>query len=87
MSDQWATVRTVGTDQEAELIAGYLRSCGVATKVEPLPRHQLPVTFGRLGEVRIRVPADRRAEAESLLAERDAAGADEGADGETAPEE
>ena len=78
MSDQWATVRTVGTDQEAELIAGYLRSCDVPAEVESLLFHQEPVTFGRLGEVRIRVPADRRAEAESLLAERDAPGADEG---------
>jgi hypothetical protein len=72
MSDPWAIVRTVGTDEEAELIAGYLRACDVPAEVLPLPRHQLPVTFGRLGEVRVRVPEERRAEAEKLLAERDA---------------
>jgi hypothetical protein len=75
MSDQWVIVRTVGTDEEAELIAGYLRSCEVPAEVESLLFHQEPVTFGRLGEVRVRVPAERRAEAERLLAERDAGGA------------
>lgn len=75
MNDQWPVVRTVGTDQEAEVIAGYLRSREVPAEVERLPRHQLPVTFGRLGEARVRVPAERRAEAEKLLAERDARGA------------
>jgi hypothetical protein len=72
MSDPWAIVRTVGTDEEAELIAGYLRSCEVPAEVESLLFHQEPVTFGRLGEVRVRVPAERRTEAERLLAERDA---------------
>ena len=74
MNDEWVTVRTVGTDQEAELIAGWLRSCELPAEVESLLFHQEPVTFGRLGEVRVKVPADRRAEAERLLAERDAAG-------------
>lgn len=73
MNDDWVTVRTVGTDEEAALIAGYLQSCEVPATVESLLFHQEPVTFGRLGEVRIKVPADRRAEAEGLLAERDAA--------------
>jgi hypothetical protein len=71
MSDEWAVVRTVGTDEEAALIAGYLRSCEVPTQVESLLFHQEPVNFGRLGEVRVRVPAERADEARRLLAERD----------------
>lgn len=79
----WVTVRTVGTDQEAELIAGFLRARELPAAVESLLFHQEPVTFGRLGEVRVKVPAESRAEAERLLAERDAAGPDAEALGES----
>lgn len=71
----WVTVRTVGTDQEAELIAGFLRARELPVEVETLPLHQLPMTIGTFGEVRVKVPAESRPEAERLLAERDAAGA------------
>jgi hypothetical protein len=69
---QWVIVRTVGTEEEAAVIEGYLRALDVPAQVESLLFHQEPVTFGRLGEVRVRVPAERRTEAERLLAERDA---------------
>lgn len=73
MSEGWPILRTVGTDEEAELIAGYLRSNELPAEVESLLFHQEPVTFGRLGEVRVRVPAERLDEAERLLAEQEAA--------------
>lgn len=66
---QWVTVRTVGTEEEAAVIEGYLRAQDVPAQVESLLFHQEPVTFGRLGEVRVRVPPDRADEAERLLAE------------------
>lgn len=83
MAEDWAVVRIVGTDEEAELIAGFLRSRDVPTEVESLLFHQEPVTFGRLGEVRIRVPADREEEAHRLLdegapADRGGGGGDDG---------
>jgi hypothetical protein len=89
MAEGWEIVRTVGTDEEATLIAGYLEGCGVPAEVESLLFHQEPVNFGRMGEVRVRVPAERLDEAERMLAEREVAGLDEEAEeaeraGETA---
>jgi len=72
MSDGWEIVRTVGTDEEATLIRGFLESEGIAAQVESLVFHQEPVTFGRLGEVRVRVPAAQSEEARRLLAGLDA---------------
>lgn len=68
MSD-WEIVTTVGTEEEAALVTGFLESAGIAAKVESLLFHQEPVNFGRLGEVRIHVPAERLAEARAVLAE------------------
>ena len=70
MTEGWEIVETVGTESEAALIAGFLESRGVAARIESLLFHQEPVTFGRLGEVRVRVPAADAGTARRLLAER-----------------
>lgn len=72
-SGKWVIVRTVGTDEEAAVIEGFLRAQDVPAQVESLLFHQEPVTFGRLGEVRVRVPAELAGEAERLLAELESA--------------
>ena len=70
MSEGWEIVETVGTEAEAALIAGFLESRGLSAQIESLLFHQEPVTFGRLGEVRVRVPAADAGLARRLLAER-----------------
>ena len=65
----WEIVRTVGTDEEAALIAGFLDSAGIPTQVESLLFHQEPVNFGKLGEVRVLVPAGSLDAARTALAE------------------
>ena len=70
MSEGWEIVETVGTEAEAALIAGFLESRGLSAQIESLLFHQEPVTFGRLGEVRVRVPAADAELARRLLAER-----------------
>jgi len=80
LDDEWQVVRTVGSDEEATLIAGYLQSNDVPTQVESLLFHQEPVSFGRMGEVRVRVPTEHAAAAERLLAERDAVPLDDEAE-------
>ena len=70
MTNDWEVCDVVGTEEEAVLIAGFLRSRGIEANLESLVFHQEPVTFGRLGEVRVRVPGEHAAEARKLLAQR-----------------
>ena len=55
--DGWEVVRTLGTEEEASLVAGFLTSRGFEARVESLRFHQEPVNFGKLSEVRVLVPA------------------------------
>jgi hypothetical protein len=69
----WEIVRTVGTEEEALLIVGFLESAGIPARVESLLFHQEPVNFGSLGEVRVRVPPDSLDAARSALEALDSA--------------
>jgi hypothetical protein len=80
--DGWEVVRTVGTEEEATLIAGYLEGCGLPAEIESLLFHQEPVTFGRLGEVRVLVPVEHRDEALRRLAESESGGGPDSGDGD-----
>ena len=73
-------VRTVGTEEEASLIAGFLAAGGVEATVESLLFHQEPVAFGRLGEVRVLVAESDADRARELLAGMAAPEGDERAD-------
>ena len=72
MTDDWVVVEIVETEEEAELVAGYLRSEDVSCQIESIHSHEFPVNVGALGEVRIQVPAGDLSRARRLLAERDA---------------
>jgi hypothetical protein len=81
--DEWEVVRTLGTEEEAALIAGYLESQGVRVEIESLWFHLEPVNFGRLGEVRVKVPAAEAERARALLDDLpETSGADSGEDSE-----
>jgi hypothetical protein len=77
---EWAIVRVVESNEEAILVAGFLDSNGIPAEVESLHVEELPVNLGGLGEVRVRVPADRLAEAQALLDASDAGSASEAGD-------
>ena len=68
--DNWEIVETVGTEEEASLVAGYLETEGIRSQVESLLFHQEPATFGSLGEVRILVHADDVERARQLIEAR-----------------
>jgi hypothetical protein len=72
----WQTVTTVGTDEEAALVAGCLEAAGIRAEIESLLFHQEPVNFGRLGEVRVRVAAADLEAARRVLAESAPAASD-----------
>ena len=69
MSDDWVTVRALGTEEEAALIAGFLDSEGITAVVESRRFSQEPVTFGQLGRVEVKVPAEELERAAELLAQ------------------
>ena len=64
---EWGTARIVESNEEAIVVAGFLKSNGIPAEVESLHVEELPVNVGGLGEVRVRVPADRLNEALLLL--------------------
>ncbi|MEO7794202.1 MAG: DUF2007 domain-containing protein [Thermoanaerobaculia bacterium] len=69
--DNWEIVETVGTEEEAALVAGFLEAEGIASQVESLLFHQEPATFGGLSEVRILVHTDDVERARQLIAQRE----------------
>jgi hypothetical protein len=73
LDESWEVVSTVGTDEEANILAGYLRANELPAQVESLRFHQEPVNFGGMGEVRVRVPMEHREQALRLLSEREVA--------------
>lgn len=72
--DNWEIAETVGTEEEASLVAGFLEAEGIASQVESLLFHQEPTTFGKLGEVRILVHAGDVERARRLIAARETSG-------------
>jgi len=70
MSD-WEIVETFGTEEEANLVAGYLAGQGIDARIESLLFHQEPTTFGALSEVRLLVPPADLERAAALVAARE----------------
>jgi hypothetical protein len=71
MADGWEILEVLGTEEDAEVVRGYLESQGVPCQVESAHSHEFPVNVSALGNVRIEVPADRLDEARRLLAARE----------------
>lgn len=71
MSEEWITVRTLGTEEEAAIVAGFLENEGIRAVVESRRFHQEPANFGQLGLVEVKVPPDAAAGARRLLDERE----------------
>jgi hypothetical protein len=71
MADGWEILEVLGTEEDAEVVRGYLESQGVPCQVESAHSHGFPVNVSALGNVRVEVPADRLEEARRLLAARE----------------
>jgi hypothetical protein len=67
----WVEIASVGTDDEAKLIQGFLEAEGVPAQVENVKFNVEPVNFGAMGDIRIYVPAEEEGHALELLAERE----------------
>ncbi len=67
----WVEVASTGQDEEAELIAGLLRSEDIPCEVEgPSGGSPWPENLGAFGMSRVMVPPERAEEARNLLARR-----------------
>lgn len=74
---QWVAVADAATEEEAAVIAGFLKSQGLSALVDSKRFHQEPVNFGELSPVEVKVPVEQESEAVSLLTSQaagDAAG-------------
>ena len=77
--EDWEVVKIVGTEEEANIVVGFLQSSGFEAVAESLFASEFPTDFGDLAEVRIRVPTDQAEEATALLnAREDVVTGDEG---------
>lgn len=71
MTDKhWVEVARASRDEDAELLAGFLRSEEIETIVENRRFHMEPVNFGDLAVIRILVPGADSARARELIAKR-----------------
>ena len=75
MSD-WKVVKTVGTEEKANLIAGFLEAEGIPSRIESLLFHQEPTNFGALSEIRIHVGEGDFERALAILEKRDSSSAE-----------
>ena len=79
MAEDWEIVKIVSTEEEANIVVGFLESSGIEAEAESLAASEFPIDFGELAQVRIRVPAGQAREAVALLNQReDLATGDEG---------
>ncbi|HUO85407.1 MAG TPA: hypothetical protein VM534_09865 [Thermoanaerobaculia bacterium] len=67
----WVEIENVGTEDEANLLKGFLEAEGIPAQIESLKFHMEPVNFGGLGEIRVYVNSERQQEAVELLRRRE----------------
>ncbi len=67
----WVEIATAPNSDEAQLIQGFLEAEGIDAQVEHAEANILPANIGKLGDVRIYVPAEDEHHALELLQQRE----------------
>jgi hypothetical protein len=67
----WVEIASVGTDDEAKLLAGFLDAEGIPAQIENVKFNMEPINFGSMGEIRIYVSAEDEPRAQELLRARE----------------
>src|SRR5688572_14849605 len=67
---KWVEIASMGTEDEAALLSGFLDAEGIPAQVENVKFQMEPINFGAMGEIRVYVPAEHEARAQQLLRER-----------------
>jgi hypothetical protein len=68
----WVEITSVGTDDEARLLKGFLDAEGVPAQIENVKFSMEPINFGAMGDIRIYVPSQDEQRAVELLRQRNA---------------
>ncbi|HEY4640770.1 MAG TPA: DUF2007 domain-containing protein [Thermoanaerobaculia bacterium] len=68
----WVEITSVGTEDEARLLCGFLEAEGVPAQIENVKFSMEPINFGAMGDIRIYVPGDDEQRAVELLKKRNA---------------
>jgi len=68
----WVEITSVGTDDEARLLQGFLEAEGIPAQIENVKFSMEPINFGTMGDIRIYVAAEDEQRAMQLLRERNA---------------
>jgi len=71
MANDWEILEVLGSEEDAQVICGFLESQGVPCQMESAHSHEFVFSVGALSNVRVEVPASRVEEARRLLAERE----------------
>ena len=67
----WVEIASMGTDDEAKLLAGFLEAEGITAQIENVKFHMEPINFGTMGDIRVYVPAEDQQRATELLRARE----------------
>jgi hypothetical protein len=67
----WVEIASVGTEDEARLLEGFLEAEGIDAQVENVTFSMEPVTFGKMGEIRVYVKSHDETRAMGLLRSRE----------------
>ncbi|MEA2489111.1 MAG: putative prokaryotic signal transducing protein [Acidobacteriota bacterium] len=69
----WVEIASCGTEDEANLLKGYLDAEGIDAQIENVKFSMEPINFGTMGDIRVYVGANDEARAQELLRGREAA--------------
>ena len=67
----WVEIASCGTEDEAQLLEGFLEAEGIDAQIENVKFNMEPINFGAMGEIRIYVSSTDEARAQQLLRERE----------------
>jgi hypothetical protein len=71
MSEEWVDIFTTYDRMEAEILKDLLESGGIAVVLRSAKVTPYPVNIGKMGEIKVLVRKENKAEAEGLLKEID----------------
>lgn len=69
----WVEIASCGTEDEAQLLEGFLEAEGIDAQIENVKFNMEPINFGAMGDIRVYVGSDDEAKALELLKQRDVA--------------